>query len=193
LASAREVMDFVRAVPDHVLLAMDEAYIEFLDAPADLLPVIRAKEMPNILLMRTFSKIYGLAGLRIGYGLGHPDTIAALEKIRQPFNINAVAQAGALAALEDHEHVARTRETNKSGLSFYVQTFMAMGLEYVPSAGNFILVRVANGQKVFIELQKLGVIVRPMGGYQLPEWIRISVGTRDENERCIDALKKVLG
>jgi histidinol-phosphate aminotransferase len=192
VASSGEVLEFVRSVPPHVLLAMDEAYLEFLDDPADLLPMVRSGEKPNLLLMRTFSKIYGLAGLRLGYGLGHPDFIAALEKIRQPFNINAVAQAGAMAALDDHEHMSRTREVNQRGLEFYEKAFSRMGLEYVPSAGNFILARVGQGQQVFNEMQKLGVIVRPMGGYQLPEWIRVSVGTPSENERCLDALQKVL-
>jgi histidinol-phosphate aminotransferase len=192
LASRQEVLDFVQAVPPHVLIAMDEAYIEFLEEPADLLPMVLSGEKPNLLLMRTFSKIYGLAGLRIGYGVGHPKMIAALEKIRQPFNINAVAQAGALAALDDVEHVASTRETNRHGLAFYEEVLAKMGLEYVPSAGNFILVRVGKGQGIFVELQKLGVIVRPMGGYQLPEWIRISIGTDQENRRCAEALRKVL-
>ena len=127
--------------------------------------------------MRTFSKIYGLAGLRLGYGIGHPDLIAALEKIRQPFNINAIAQAGALAALDDTAHVEKTRQINSRGLKLYARTFRKLGLEFIPSSANFILVRVGDGQRVFDEMQKLGVIVRPMGGYQLPEWVRISIGT----------------
>ena len=141
--------------------------------------------------MRTFSKIYGLAGLRLGYGIGHPDLIADLEKVRQPFNINAIAQAGALAALDDTAHAEKTRRTTRAGLKFYARAFRKLGLEFVPSAANFILVRVGDGQRVFNELQKLGVIVRPMGGYQLPEWVRISIGTPKENERCLDALKTV--
>jgi histidinol-phosphate aminotransferase len=188
-----ELRRFVDAVPTHVLLALDEAYIEFLDEPLDLLPEIRNGSRPNLILMRTFSKIYGLAGTRLGYGIGHPDCIAALEKIRQPFNINSVAQAGALAALDDTRHVERTRKTNSRGLKLYARTFRRLGLEFVPSGGNFILVRVGDGQRVFVELQKLGVIVRPMGGYQLPEWIRISIGTTKENARCLAALKTVLG
>jgi histidinol-phosphate aminotransferase len=184
---------FVQAVPDNVLLAMDEAYIEFLEEPIDLLPEIRNGSRTNLILMRTFSKIYGLAGLRIGYGIGHPDFVAALEKIRQPFNINSVAQAGALAALDDTRHIERTRKTNSRGLRLYARTFRRLGLEFIPSSANFILVRVGDGQRVFEELQKRGVIVRPMGGYQLPEWVRISVGTARENQRCIEALTAVLG
>jgi histidinol-phosphate aminotransferase len=191
-AGREELARFVNAVPANVLLALDEAYIEFLDEPLDLLPEIRSGAKPNLLLMRTFSKIYGLAGTRIGYGIGHPDFIAALEKIRQPFNINLVAQAGALAALDDTKHVEKTRKTNSRGLKLYARTFRKLGLEFVPSQANFILVRVGDGQRVFGELQKLGVIVRPMGGYQLPEWIRISIGTPKENKRCLEALKSVL-
>ena len=192
-ASREELARFVNAVPPDVLLALDEAYIEFLDEPLDLLPVIRNGSKPNLLLMRTFSKIYGLAGLRIGYGVGHPDFIAALEKIRQPFNINMVAQAGALAALDDTKHVEKTRKVNSRGLRLYARAFRKLGLEFIPSQANFILVKVGDGQRVFVELQKLGVIVRPMGGYQLPEWVRISIGTPKENARCLEALKTVLG
>ena len=192
-ASREELARFVNAVPADVLLALDEAYIEFLNEPLDLLPVIQNGSKPNLLLMRTFSKIYGLAGLRIGYGIGHPDFIAALEKIRQPFNINLVAQAGPLAALDDTKHVEKTRKVNSRGLKLYARTFRKLGLEFVPSQANFILVRVGDGQRVFGELQKLGVIVRPMGGYQLPEWVRISIGTPKENKRCLEALKTVLG
>lgn len=183
---------FVDAVPQHVVLAMDEAYIEFLDTPLDLVPTVREGGKPNLLLMRTFSKIYGLAGLRLGYGIGHPEFIGALEKIRQPFNINAVAQAGALAALDDTAHAERTRRVNSKGLNLYRRAFKRMGLEYVPSQANFILVRVGEGGRIFNELQKQGVIVRPMGGYGLGEWIRISVGTPAENKRCIEALEKAL-
>src|SRR5262249_11999680 len=159
------------------LLVIDEAYIEFLDDPADFVSEIRREQRPNLLLMRTFSKIFGLAGLRLGYGIGNPELVAALEKVRQPFNINSIAQAGALAALDDTNHMRRTRDNNACGLKLYTDAFQKLGLEFIPSAGNFILVRVGEGQRVFEAMQKLGVIVRPMGGYQLPEWIRISVGT----------------
>jgi histidinol-phosphate aminotransferase len=192
-ASREQLRRFVDAVPPHVLLALDEAYIEFLDEPLDLVPDIRSGAKRNLLLMRTFSKIYGLAGTRIGYGIGHPDFIAALEKIRQPFNINLVAQAGATGALDDVKHLEKTRKINARGLKFYAKTFRKLGLEFVPSQANFILVRVGDGARVFAEMQKLGVITRPMGGYQLGEWIRISIGTPKENARCLEALKKVLG
>jgi histidinol-phosphate aminotransferase len=193
LASPEEVQLLVRETPPEVLLVMDEAYYEYATEPVDLLPLVRSGERPNLLLLRTFSKIYGLAGLRLGYGLGHPDLIAALEKVREPFNVNAAAQAAALAALDDEEHMRRTRENNARGLRFFEDGLRAAGIEFVPSAANFILVRVGNGQRVFVELQKLGIIVRPMGGYQLPEWVRISIGTPEENARCLAGLEQALG
>lgn len=191
--TAEELARFIAAVPENVVIALDEAYIEFLENPLDLVSEIRAGKKPNLLLMRTFSKIYGLAGLRLGYGIGHPELIAELEKVRQPFNINAISQAGAIAALDDTAHVEKTRKFNTRGLKFYARAFRSLKLEYIPSAANFILVRVGEGSRVFQEMQKLGVIVRPMGGYDLPEWIRVTSGTPGENKRCLDALKKVLG
>jgi len=189
----REALErLIAGVPKHVVLVLDEAYLEFLDDPTDVLPLIRSGGKPNLILMRTFSKIHGLAGLRIGYGIGHPEFIAALERVRQPFNINAISQAGALAALDDTEHVTRTRLNNRAGLRVLSDGLTQLELEIVPSHANFILVKVGEGRKVFQELQKQGIIVRPMGGYALPEWIRISVGTSTENERCLEVLRAVL-
>lgn len=191
-AEREEVVHLINSVPSNVLLVMDEAYIEFMNDAMDLIPLVRRGDFPNLLLMRTFSKIYGLAGLRIGYGIGHPELVAALEKIRQPFNTNALAQAGAMAAIDDAEHLGRTRANNVNGLRFFEKAFKQLGLEYVESVTNFILVKVGDGQRVFGELQKRGIIARPMGGYQLPEWIRISVGTTAENTKCVAALKEVI-
>ena len=193
LISSEEILRFIDLVPKNVLLVMDEAYIEFLENPCDLLPRIRSGSAPNLLLMRTFSKIYGLAGLRLGYGIANPELIQALEKVRQPFNINALVQAGALAALDDVAHVQRTRESNLAGLRFFEQELRSLGVEYVPSAANFILLRVGHGLRVVDAMQRLGVITRPMAGYGLPEWIRISVGTDKENRRGAEALKSALG
>jgi histidinol-phosphate aminotransferase len=187
-----ELLGFIHGIPPNVLLVLDEAYIEFLEEPADLLPLLRRGEQPNLLLMRTFSKIFGLAGLRLGYGMGHPDLVGLLEKVRQPFNINAIAQAGALAALEDSEHVYKTRRNNLLGLQFLYESFTRLGLEFIPSAANFVLLRVGEGQRVFEQLQARGIIVRPMGGYELGEWLRITVGTPEENQRCCAALAAVL-
>ncbi len=192
LAPREAVVHLINNVPKNVLLVMDEAYFEFLDDSVDLLPFIRNGQKQNLLLMRTFSKIFGLAGLRIGYGIAVPELISALEKIRQPFNINSIAQSAALAALDDSDHLEKTRANNFDGRRFLETEFRKMKLEFVPTAANFILIRVGDGQKVFNDLQKQGVIARPMGGYGLPEWIRVSIGTRAENERFLDALKQVL-
>lgn len=191
-AQRPELVELINDIPPHVLLVMDEAYIEFLEDVVDFLPMIRQNLKPNLILMRTFSKIYGLAGLRIGYGIGAPEFTAALEKVRQPFNINSIAQVAATAALDDDEHVQRTRANNFAGRSYLETAFRKLSLSFVPSTANFILVKVGDGQKVFQQLQKLGIIVRPMGGYQLPEFIRISIGTPAENARCIDALAQVI-
>lgn len=192
LASREAVERLVANIPDGVVLVLDEAYIEYLDDPADFISLVRSGGKPNLILMRTFSKIHGLAGLRLGYGIGHPEFIAALERIRQPFNTNAIAQAAALAALEDHDHLEQTRRTNATGLHFLQEQLEGLGLEIIPSHANFVVVKVGDGNAVFEALQKMGVIVRPMAGYRLPEWIRISVGTAAENARCIDGLKLAL-
>jgi histidinol-phosphate aminotransferase len=192
LAPADEVRQLVEEAPSSVVVVMDEAYIEFLDKPMDLIPLIRSGKKPNLILMRTFSKIYGLAGLRLGYGIGHPEFIAALEKIRQPFNLNSLAQAAGLAALDDNAHVKKTRRINNEGRKFFEKALGDLGLEFVPTAANFILVRVGNGHAVFQALQREGIITRPMGGYDLPEFVRISIGTPAQNQRCIRALRKVL-
>jgi histidinol-phosphate aminotransferase len=192
LAPAKEVRRLIEETPPNVVLVMDEAYIEFLDKPLDLIPLVLSGKKPNLILLRTFSKIYGLAGLRLGYGIAYPAFIAALEKIRQPFNVNSIAQAAGLAALDDTTHVRKTRQNNARGRKFWETTLTAMGLEFVPSSANFILARVGQGSKVFEELQRRGIITRPMGGYDLPEWIRISIGTPAENNRCARALREII-
>ena len=145
---------------------------------------------PNVVMTRTFSKIYGLAGLRIGFGIGHPEVIKKLEKIRQPFNTNAVAQAAALAALDDSEHLARSRNVNESGLRQMELGLKKLGVHFVPSYANFILARVGDGRKTFERLQSDGIITRPMAGYGLPEWLRISIGTPEQNTKCLVQLEK---
>jgi len=190
--SREELAWFVQQAPEHVLVVMDEAYIEFLSNAPDFIPQLRSGQKHNLLLMRTFSKIYGLAGLRVGYGIGTKELIGVLEKVRQPFNLNSLAQAAADAALDDTEHVQKTALNNSMGLEFFGRNFTALNLEFIPSAANFILVRVGNGQRVFEQLQKNGVIVRPMGGYDLPEWVRISIGTPQQNQRCLAELKNAL-
>ncbi len=192
LAPADEVRRLVEETPQHVLVVIDEAYIEFLEDPVDLLPLIRSGHHSNLMLLRTFSKIHGLAGLRVGYGFGHPEIISALEKVREPFNVNSLAQVAAMAALDDAAHIQRTRENNRAGQQFLAAGFRRLKLEFIPSQTNFVMARVGPGQRVFESLQRQGVIARPLGGYGLPEWLRISVGIPDENARCLTALQQAL-
>jgi histidinol-phosphate aminotransferase len=187
----QEAIDrFMERVPEHVVVAFDEAYHEFLYSPPDTLKYVR--EGRNVCVLRTCSKIHGLAALRVGYGLASEGVADLLQKARQPFNVNAVAQAGALAALADEEHIARTREVNRQGLTFYETAFAARGLNYVPSVANFVLVQVGDGDAVFRDMLQQGVIVRAMRGYKLPDWVRISIGTPEQNRRCLEVLDSVL-
>lgn len=192
LADADAIEELIDRVPQRVLIVMDEAYIEYLDHPQDLLPKIRNHKAPNLLLMRTFSKIHGLAGLRLGYGLGTETLIRALEKIRQPFNVNALAQAAALASLNDLAHAEKSRLHNRQEREKFQEFCQAQQLPYIPSFANFILLHVGDGQKTYQSLLKKGVIVRPMNAYGLPEWLRISIGASAENQKCMKALAAVL-
>lgn len=185
-----EVLEFARSLPEHVVLAIDEAYMEFLEKRPDFSVLVR--EGRKVICLRTFSKIYGLAGLRVGYGIAGVEMADLLNRVRQPFNVNAVAQAAAIAALDDGEFVQKCAEKNREGLAQLGKGFRRQKLECVPSVANFILVKVGDGARVFAELQKRGVIVRPMGGYKLPEWVRVTVGTAAQNRRFLRELKAVL-
>jgi histidinol-phosphate aminotransferase len=181
---------FMDRVPEEVLVIFDEAYYEFLESPPDVLKYVR--DGRNVVVMRTFSKIQGLAGLRIGYGLASGEIAGILQKTRQPFNANAIAQAGAAAGMQDEEHMQKTRELTRQGRDFLQSEFSSMNLEFVPSAANFVLVRVGDGDKIFEALLRRGLIVRAMRSYKLPEWIRVSVGTMDQNRRLIAELRGLL-
>jgi histidinol-phosphate aminotransferase len=183
---------FLDRLPEHVLIIVDEAYFEYVsdsDYPDSLRYHDRGK---TILTLRTFSKIYGLAALRIGYGVAGKEVIELMHRVRQPFNVNAVAQWAALAALDDEEHVTRSLETNRRGMEFLNLELAKLGLSYVPSHGNFILVRVGHGNEIYQRLLTEGVIVRPMGAYDFPEYVRVTVGTMEENHRFIEALRRVI-
>jgi histidinol-phosphate aminotransferase len=190
-----EIEAFIENLPDHVLAVFDEAYFELVpdEAKADIIKHIRAGRK-NVMVLRTFSKAYGLAGLRIGYGIANDEGIAALNHVRQPFNANAMAQAAALAALDDDDHIAKTRELVFQGLELFAEKLPTIGngLEFVPSFANFILVKTGRGAEVFAELQKRKVIVRPMAGYGLPDWVRITIGTPEQNQRVLTALAEVV-
>jgi histidinol-phosphate aminotransferase len=187
--SNAELEEFVRALPSRVMAVLDEAYIEFLDdPPASIEWALRR----NVVVLRTFSKIVGLAGLRIGYGVAQKECVDLLHRVRQPFNTNAVAQAGALAALDDTAHVRKTKVLTRRGLAYLYKEFDRLKLEYVPSCANFVLVNVGDGDKIFQGLQRRGVIVRPMRGYKMAPWVRVTVGTMEENRRFVGALREEL-
>ncbi len=184
---------FMDRLPEHVVACFDEAYLDLLDPAVQPDTLRYVREGRRVILLRTMSKSHGLAGLRIGYAVAPEDAIALMSRVRQPFNVNAMAQAAAVAALDDDRHVARTRRIIASGLAFFEKNLAAMGIPFVPSVVNFMMVDVGNGREVFQALQKQRVIVRPLDAYDLPRHVRISIGRRDENERCIAALARVLG
>jgi histidinol-phosphate aminotransferase len=184
-----EIYSFVRSLPEHVVFAYDEAYSEFLDNPPDLRPLIA--EGRKVVCLRTFSKIYGLASLRVGYGYASAEVAALLNRVRQPFNVNAIGQAAAIAALDDVAFTTKCAQENRKGLKQLDAGFKKLGLEFVPSEANFLLVKVGDGARIFTELQKRGVIVRPMKSYGMPEWVRITVGTPSQNRRLLSTLAQV--
>ncbi|MDX5363176.1 MAG: histidinol-phosphate transaminase [Pseudazoarcus pumilus] len=183
---------FLRRVPADVLVVLDEAYTEYLDAQQRYDSIAWIARFPNLLVSRTFSKAYGLAGLRVGYGVGHPAVVDLLNRVRQPFNVSSVALAAATAALGDADFLARSAELNRAGMRQFTDAFAGFGLEWIPSAGNFVAVRVGDAAAVNRALLRQGVIVRPVAGYGMPEWLRISIGLPEENARCIEALRLAL-
>lgn len=190
LIPQRAINRFMSRVPDNLIVVFDEAYFEFLEEPPDTLRFVR--EGRYVIVLRTFSKIHGLAGLRIGYGIAQPELIKVLHKTRQPFNVNSIAQVGALAALEDEAHLRKTKRVVDEGRAYLQQQFTEMQVSFVPSVANFLMVNVGDGAAVFQELLTRKIIVRPLKGYGLPEWVRISVGTMEENKKLLAALREVL-
>ena len=181
---------FMSRVPDNIVVVFDEAYFEFLDAPPDTLRFIR--DGRNVVVLRTFSKIHGLAGLRIGYAIAPQEITEVLHKTRQPFNVNSIAQAGAIAALGDDAHLRETKRVIDEGRAYLQEQFADMQIRFVPAAANFVMVNVGDGCAVFQKLLQRKIIVRPLKGYGLPEWVRISVGTMEENRKLIAALAEVI-
>ena len=192
IAQDRDVEQMIAGLPPNVLLVMDQAYFEYREESLDLLPHIRSGDYPNLILMRTFSKIHGLAGLRVGYGIGHPEFIGALEKVRQPFNLNAMAQAAAVAAISDELHLESSRDQNHKSSIYFGIAFKRAGIRHLRTAANFILVHVEDGARVTAELMQLGIIVRAMDVYGLPEWIRVTLGSDMENRRFHQAILQVM-
>jgi histidinol-phosphate aminotransferase len=190
---AEALRKFIAAVPEQALIVLDEAYIEYV-TDASFPDASRwLNEIPNLVVVRTFSKAYGLAGLRVGYALSHPGVAAMLNRVRQPFNVNTLALAAARAALDDSEHLRKTLATNRTGLAQLQAGFDALGLVHLPSAGNFVLIDCGRAAgPVYEAMLRQGVIVRPVGNYQLPNHLRITIGTQPQNERMLDALKQAL-
>ena len=190
MVTAAETAGFIERVPDDVLVVFDEAYYEYVarsDYPQTLPYVLKGR---NFVITRTFSKIYGLAGLRIGYGIAPPGLVETLNRVRQPFNCSLVGQAAARAALKDTDHVKESQRSNAAGKAFLYRAFNDMGLRYIETEGNFIMLHVEpSGAEITDALLKQGVIVRPMAGYGYPNAVRVTIGTQQENERFIKALK----
>lgn len=189
--TTEEIFAFVRSLPEHVIFVFDEAYAEFLENPPDLRVLLA--EGRKVIGLRTFSKIYGLASLRVGYGYAAKELVAIVQRARQPFNVSGVASACAIAALDDADFVAMVRRENRAGLAQLGAGFAKLGLEFVPGQGNFLLVKVGDGVALFDRLQRRGLITRPVKGYGLPEWLRVSVGTPAQNERLLRTMGEVLG
>ncbi len=188
-----ETRKFLNSIPDEIIVVFDEAYFEYI-TDEDYPDSIRlTHEGRNIITLRTFSKIYGLAGLRIGYGISRPDTIQSLNRVRETFNTSSLAQTAALHALDDTEHVDKSRDHNRRERARFIRELEGLGLRCTPSAANFVLVDTGrNAAELFKQLLEEGVIVRPMTMYELPRSMRITVGKTDENERVLEALSKIL-
>ena len=194
IVTADEVAAFMDRVPDHVLVVFDEAYYELVDSdayPETLRYVCDGR--PNVMVMRTFSKVFGLAGIRLGYAVGVPEILAPINRVKEPFAVNLLAQAAGIAALQDTDFLRKTVQTTQRERRFVCDQLEGLGLEAIPSQTNFMLVEIGpNASEIQLALLKQGVIVRPCGGYDLPHFLRITVGSREQNERFISALGEVL-
>ncbi len=191
-APAARIQAFIEAVPPGVVVVLDEAYNEYLEPSLRFDSAQWVREHANLIVSRSLSKAYGLAGLRVGFGIAQPELTDLMNRVRQPFNVNSLAQAAAVAAVADFDFLERSYRLNRSGLERLQRAFDAMGLPYQPSFGNFVLVKVGDGAAVYERLLRSGVIVRPVGGYGLPEWLRVSVGLPEENEAFLEALSRAL-
>src|SRR5450830_150278 len=196
-APPAELEAFLKVVPPQVVVVIDEAYNEYLSADLQYESTAWVRSFPNLIVSRTMSKAYGLAGLRVGFAIAQPGVTDLLNRIRQPFNVNSLAQAAAVAALNDKVFLQKSAEINAQGYKQLIAAFDTLGLKYVPSFGNFVLVKVGDddgaGARVNLALLKKGIIVRPVGNYGLPQWLRITIGLPEENAAFIAALKVVLG
>ena len=190
--TADALQAFIASVPDDVLVVLDEAYNEYLDPTQQAPSAAWTAMYPNLVVSRTFSKAYGLAALRVGYGIMNPSVADVLNRVRQPFNVNALAQAAALAALADSAYVDESRALNRVGMRTLEEGARTHGLSFVPSHGNFLLIRVGDADRVYRRLLEQGVIVRPVANYGLPEHLRVTIGLPEETRRLLDALATAL-
>jgi len=188
--SADELRTFLQGLPPQILVVLDEAYNEYLPEDKRYDSVAWLKEFPNLIVSRTFSKAYGLAGLRVGYAFAHEQVADMMNRVRQPFNVNSVAQAAAVAALRDVSFVKKTFELNRRGMLQITEGLTKLGLEYIPSYGNFVAFRIGNATAMYRRLLELGVIVRPIASYDMPDWLRVSIGLESENAKFLAALEK---
>jgi histidinol-phosphate aminotransferase len=191
--SGVQLLQFLRALPPQILVVLDEAYNEYLPEELRYDSVPWLQQFPNLIISRTFSKAYGLAGLRVGYALAHEQVADMINRVRQPFNVNSVAQAAAVAALQDQEFARQTYALNRRGMQQITQGLDKLGLKYIPSCGNFISFRVAHSAQVYRRLLELGVIVRPIANYDMSEYLRVSIGLETENNKFLSALAQALG
>ncbi|HSH73046.1 MAG TPA: histidinol-phosphate transaminase [Methylophilaceae bacterium] len=192
LIPKNELYAFLQKVPRQVLVVLDEAYDEYLSQVDKSEAIGWLAEFPNLIISRTFSKAYGLAGLRIGFGMAATEIADMMNRVRQPFNVNSVAQAAATASLADDDFVARTYALNQAGMAQLTQGLSKLGLEYIPSYGNFVSFRIDQAASIYQQLLKKGVIVRPIANYELPDYLRVSVGLFSENARFLEVLKDVM-
>lgn len=191
MVKAEEISAFMEKVPEDILIVFDEAYSDITIKPLpDTLQYV--KNGRDVVILKSFSKSYGLAGLRIGYAISTPEIAKALNKPRQPFNFNRMAQVAATAALDDHAFINKAKEVYRAGIKQISEGCEKLGLKYVSPVANFMLINVGDGVKIFNELQKEGIIVRPMKSYELPEWIRVSIGTEEGNQKFLNALERKL-
>ena len=192
LLEKAELRAFLKNLPRHVLVVLDEAYDEYLADDRKSESISWLKEFDNLIVTRTFSKAYGLAGLRVGFALAHPAVADMMNRVRQPFNVNSMAQAAAAAALNDDDFVRRTRDLNDAGMQQMTEGLNQLGLRYIPSFGNFISFHVADAATVNRKLLERGVIVRPIFAYEMPDWLRVSIGLPEENARFLQAMREIL-
>lgn len=186
------VTSFLRRVPKNIIVVLDEAYQEYLSEKVKVDSISLLREYPNLIITRTFSKVYGLAGLRVGYAIAQPDMIALMNRVRQPFNVNSLAQVAAIAALDDKDFVQRSYELNQTGMKQLVKGFNQLGIEYIESYGNFISFKVNQAMNVFQALLRKGVIVRPLAGYKMPDYLRVTIGLESENQRFLESLEQII-